>query len=278
MKQALLYFASFIGVQLITAFIVQTVVDVFMPSMNENKTQILLITAALSAIILILLFAITKWCPMSRNYVRSRPWSTLFWTVLLGIGIVLPLTWMEEMLPDFMKVNLISKELTEMLKSTEGYFVICMLSPLMEEIIFRGAIIRKLISWGEARKLDKTVDIDLKNKLNTLHSPNIKWTAIIISTLLFSIAHMNPAQIPHAFLVGILLGWLFTKTGSIVPGLIIHWINNSSAYVISNIFPTIPTDADLATYFGGSQIAVAQAVVCSLLIALPALYQLITKK
>lgn len=277
MKKSLLYFACFIAIQLITAFIVQTLVNVFAPSMNNANVTVLLYSSGLAALITILLFGFTKWCPLSRNYIRSKPWDTLFWSALLAIGMIIPLTWLEEQLPDIMKVNVIADELSRMLKTTSGYFIICMLTPLMEEIVFRGAIIRALISWGESRHSDKA-DIDFKNKLNTQHPMKIRWGAILISAALFAIAHFNPAQIPHALVVGTLLGWLFTKTGSIVPGLVIHWINNSSAYFMLNMFPTIPMDADLERYFGGSQAAVAQAVICSMFIALPALYQLITKK
>lgn len=278
MKKSLLYFACFIAIQLVVAFIIQTLVNVFAPNMNKNNVEVLLYSSGFSALITILLFGFTKWCPLSRNYIRSKPWGTLFWSALLAMGMVIPLTWMEELLPDFMKVNTIADELSRMLKTTEGYFIICMLTPLMEEIVFRGAIIRALISWGEARNADKSIDIDLKNKLNTQSPTKIRWGAILVSAVLFAIAHFNPAQIPHALIVGTLLGWLFTKTGSIIPGLIIHWINNTSGYVIMNMFPTIPMDANLITYFGGNQTALAQAVICSMLIALPALYQLITRK
>ena len=49
---------------------------------------------------------------------------------------------------------------------------------------------------------------------------------------------------------------------------------NSAAYVMLKLFPSVPLDADLSAYFGGSETAVVQAVVCSLMVALPALYQL----
>ena len=105
-----------------------------------------------------------------------------------------------------------------------------------------------------------------------------RWFAIGISALLFALAHMNPAQIPHALIVGVLLGWLYTKTRSIAPGLLIHWLNNSAAYVVANMFPTIPIDAKLEVYFNGDEMAVAQAVISSMLIALPALYQIIATR
>ena len=262
MLKALLYLACFVATQVTSAFIVQVIVRVFFPQMISDSTTVLLATTALGSVILIALFLAMRWCEVSRNYIRTRPWAFLAWCVLLALGMVIPLTWLEELLPDFMQVNIITKEMAGMLKSTEGYFVICMLAPLMEEILFRGAMIPALMKWRE--KKDSPV--------------KARWIAIAISTLFFALAHANPAQIPHALIAGILLGWLYTKTHSIVPGLIIHWINNSAAYAIANMFPLLPIDAKLEDYFNGNEWAVAQAVVASLLIALPSLYQLIIRR
>ena len=260
MLRALLYLACFVVVQVVSAFTVNVVVQFFFTENPVSTTTQLLITTGVAAVLLIVLFLLTRWCRVSRDYIRSHPWGMLAWCALLAVGMVMPLTWMEEQLPDSWQVNIISTEMAGILKSTEGYFVVCMLAPLMEEILFRGAMIPALLTWAEKRT-----------------SPmKARWAAIGVSALLFAVAHMNPAQIPHALIVGVLLGWLYTKTHSIVPGLLIHWINNSAAYVAANMFPLIPIDAKLEAYFNGSQTAVAQAVISSMLIALPALYQVIT--
>ena len=259
MLRALLYLACFVVVQVVSAFTVNVVVQFFFTENPVSTTTQLLITTGVAAVLLILLFLLTRWCRVSRDYIRSHPWGMLAWCALLAVGMVMPLTWMEEQLPDSWQVNIISTEMAGILKSTEGYFVVCMLAPLMEEILFRGAMIPALLTWAEKKT-----------------SPmKARWAAIGVSALLFAVAHMNPAQIPHAVLIGILLGWLFVKTGSIVPGLLVHWINNSTAYVMVNLFPTLPIDAPLRDYVGGSDAAVARAVICSLMIFLPALYQLV---
>lgn len=260
MLKALLYLACFVVVQVISAFGVNVLTQFFFPEYAANTTATILITTALASVVLILLFLLTRWCRVNRDYIRSHPWGMLVWCALLAIGMVLPLAWMEEQLPDSWQVNIISTEMAGILKTTEGYFVICMLAPLMEEILFRGAMIPALLGWWGKRT-------------STMKA---RWAAIATSALLFALAHMNPAQIPHAFIVGMLLGWLYTKTHSIAPGLLIHWINNSAAYVVANMFPLIPIDAKLEAYFNGNEMALAQAVISSMLIALPALYQIIT--
>jgi membrane protease YdiL (CAAX protease family) len=102
--------------------------------------------------------------------------------------------------------------------------------------------------------------------------PNWKL-AVVISALLFSIAHLNPAQMPHAFLLGLLLGWVFVRTGSVVPGIIIHGVNNLTVYIIASSVPGIE-DMSLADLYGGSEMKALLSVAFSLLILLPALFQL----
>jgi membrane protease YdiL (CAAX protease family) len=82
---------------------------------------------------------------------------------------------------------------------------------------------------------------------------------------------MNPAQLPHTFLVGLLLGWMYYRTDSIVPGVVFHWVNNTVAYVLYNIYPN--PDMTLADLFGSQQ-HVLMAVGFSLCILIPALFQL----
>ena len=76
---------------------------------------------------------------------------------------------------------------------------------------------------------------------------------------------------PHALLIGLLLGWMYWRTGSILPGMAYHWANNSAAYVIYNVYPN--PDIRLIEIFKTST-NVYMALGFSLLIVLPALYQL----
>ncbi len=144
--------------------------------------------------------------------------------------------------------NLAEDTFDMILRDRWGYLAIGLLAPLGEEVVFRGAILRSLLQWCSK-----------------------PWAAIVISALIFAVAHMNPAQLPHAFLIGLLLGWLYYRTNSIIPGMAYHWVNNSVAYVMYNLYP----DPDLTlTELFGSERTVLMAVGCSLCILLPALFQL----
>ena len=104
-------------------------------------------------------------------------------------------------IPDMMEDTFI-----DMSHSPFGLLFIGLLSPILEELLLRGAI------QGCLQR--------------SVKSP---WAAIIIASLIFGIVHMNPAQIPFAFLMGTMFGWLYYRTGSLLPGIVGHVLNNSVA-------------------------------------------------
>ena len=144
----------------------------------------------------------------------------------------------------------LGKLMTDMMRTPLGYAAIGILAPVAEEMVFRGAILRKLLAVvGE----------------------KWHWLAILFSAVLFGVAHGNIAQFVHAFLMGILLGWMYYRTDSIVPGVVYHWINNAVAYVMYNLYPN--PEMTLTDLFG-SERTVLMAVGFSLCLFLPALFQL----
>ena len=95
-----------------------------------------------------------------------------------------------------------------------GILSICLIGPLAEEAIFRGAIERRL--------------------LETNWSP---WLAIVISALLFAVAHGNYAQGATAFIMGCFMGWVYYCTRCIWPTFLIHAVNNTTAVVAAYSIP-----------------------------------------
>ena len=104
-------------------------------------------------------------------------------------------------LPDMMQDTFLA-----MSRNIFGIISITVMAPLVEELLFRGAIQGYMLRKG-------------MKPLN----------AILIASAIFGIVHMNPIQIPFAFAIGMIFGWLYYRTGSVVPGIIGHFINNSIA-------------------------------------------------
>lgn len=56
--------------------------------------------------------------------------------------------------------------------------------------------------------------------------------AIFASALIFGIMHGNISQIPFAFVLGLMLGYITVKTGSVWPAVVCHALNNSVSVVL----------------------------------------------
>jgi hypothetical protein len=246
MKNAIIYWFVFLALQVLAGGIIQGVYLLWKgPGAVLDATGTIL-TMVLFSVVTMALFLRQKWAVVARHWIQTRPWVVLVWCVLAALGTIIPSGWLQEQMPEL--PNLVEEEFDMILRDRYGYFVVGLLVPLAEELVFRGAILRSLLKWNSR-----------------------PWVAILISAVLFSAAHMNPAQIPHTLLIGLLLGWLYYRTDSIVPGVVFHWINNTVAYVLYNFYPN--PDLKLVDLFGSQQ-HVLMAVGFSLCILIPSLIQL----
>ncbi|MCR5037208.1 MAG: CPBP family intramembrane metalloprotease [Bacteroidales bacterium] len=92
----------------------------------------------------------------------------------------------------------------QLISGIAGALFVVVSGPIIEEIGFRGLLLDGL--------------------LKTRCHP---WVAILISAVAFGLVHGLWLPFATATLFGILAGWLYWRTGSIIPGLIIHITNNS---------------------------------------------------
>ncbi len=56
-----------------------------------------------------------------------------------------------------------------------------------------------------------------------------RWPAILLTALAFGLVHTDPRHIPFAFVLGLLLGWISSRTQSLKPAIAVHLVNNSVA-------------------------------------------------
>ncbi len=56
--------------------------------------------------------------------------------------------------------------------------------------------------------------------------------AIFASALLFGLIHGNAIQIPFAFMLGLVFAYITIITGSVIPAIIIHFINNFNSCIL----------------------------------------------
>ena len=95
------------------------------------------------------------------------------------------------------------------------YMINIMILPaFLEEFLFRGIIMQSLRKIGDK-------------------------TAIIVSSLLFSLVHANLQQSIATFILGIVIAYFVIKTESLWTGILLHFINNSYAVVMGMISDNI---------------------------------------
>lgn len=103
------------------------------------------------------------------------------------------------------------------------FLAIVVAAPLFEEITCRGIVLPALRKrWGSG-------------------------IAITASAVVFGAMHMNPWQFFYATLLGITLGWLRVQSGSILPGILLHALNNAISWgliVHPTLFPNGQAIAD----------------------------------
>lgn len=261
MRKALSYLLVFILVQFFLSWAVYAVwtlsgggsfadvLEMFGGGKPLDATAPMMITASVvCGAVLLALFIRCKWAVVSPAYLRTRPWGIFFWCAVASLGTILPSVWLQEQLPEL--PDLAGDTFKTIMSSRYGFFTLCLFVPFVEELVFRGAILRSLSGFFK--------------------SP---WAAVVLSSAMFAVVHGNPAQMPHALLTGLLLGWMYVRTGSILPGVALHWVNNSAVYVLYVLLPQT-ADMSLMELFGGDHKRVVLSIVFSLFILIPALYQL----
>ncbi|MBR4223838.1 MAG: CPBP family intramembrane metalloprotease [Oscillospiraceae bacterium] len=103
-------------------------------------------------------------------------------------------------------VNLFSLQGPLWLKMLE-YSYVCLLGPIMEELIFRGVMLAGLRKYGNV-------------------------FAVIMSSVMFGLMHMRFAQCFPAIVIGIVSAVMVIRTGSILPSIFLHVLNNSLSAIL----------------------------------------------
>ena len=189
---------------------------------NIDITNISLLSMLISTLMIglpvIIYLRINKLSIRQRLRINKISHNTLFSIIIISIGFIIIIDELDRIIyvlfgsPDFLG------ELVEQLKITSVYngFLIILttviVAPVVEEILFRGFLQKVLEeSWEDITK------------------------AILVTSLFFALIHLNPYWIVQIYLLGMLLGYLSWRTNSIIPGIILHGLNNGFAVALNNV-------------------------------------------
>ena len=217
MKKSIILVLAYFLVQFVASVLCMGVLLVY----QYVKTGSFVVTDLLADVAvpsLVLSFVIMTAILWRLGYLRpvNEVWNVLTtkylgWTSLLGISMIFLLDFLLS-LADFLP-NWLDETFDVLESDWLGIFAVSVLGPILEEMLFRGAITRELLK-----------------QYKPTH-------AILFSGLIFGLFHINPAQILPAMLIGFALAWLYWRTKSIVPGIVIHIINNSLSCYLSVAYP-----------------------------------------
>ncbi len=91
-------------------------------------------------------------------------------------------------------------------------------APIIEEIFFRGLVLESLSRrWKSG-------------------------AAVAASAALFGLIHLNPPQILNAAVIGVIMGYIYLRSHSLLPVIVIHAINNALAYMQLELLGTQSPD------------------------------------
>lgn len=229
---ALLYYGVFLGTQFLVSLIagiviafstfsgqffggdIDSVMADYSAKVLESTNLISLISNIVAVLIVLIIFFARKKNPLREVNIKkfSFPTAALSW--LFGIGCLLTMSVVIEFIPfsDDM-INSFSNFYSVI---NGGSYVIRLIAvgiaaPIAEEFFFRGLVYSRL-----------------KEGMRPV-------AAGAVASLLFGISHGHPIWILSAFLMGVIFTLVFEFTGSLVPCIILHMINNFIALFTQNI-------------------------------------------
>lgn len=159
-------------------------------------------------------------CP---NYKPKKNPFEILLTVIFGFGACIT--------ANFLSVFFLA---TDEKNSVESYgnnigtivlmlIVFAVLPAVCEEFAFRGIVMGSLRKYGDK-------------------------IAIVISALLFALLHQSLSAVIFAFCSGMILGLVRKSAGSLIPSIIVHFLNNGLGVIMTVLSDIMPTEKYILIY------------------------------
>lgn len=125
---------------------------------------------------------------------------------LLVPGLLLVSGWVSQLMMALLPLSAAEERMFANMRpdSIAALVSLCLLAPVLEEMLFRGIFLRAFL----------------------VRYP--RGLAIGASALIFGVAHLNIYQFVSAFLMGLLAGWLYERSRSLVAPIALHFLYNTA--------------------------------------------------
>ena len=204
---------------LVVGTIITSVGIVYLPENDNNITNFLALFIGQGFMVIPLLLFLTarKESFVDRLRIRKLPFPVILSTLVLSLGIIILVDEFDRIASLLFTPPEYLDQLGYMLKFDSFnmavflIFGIVVLAPLGEEILFRGFLQKFLEEhWQDVTR------------------------AVLVTSLFFAIIHLNPFWLIQIYILGVILGFLAWRTGSIWAGFILHAANNLVALLFTN--------------------------------------------
>jgi len=192
----------------------ETIMRFLSNSLTNGILSVVIIT--LFALLIKIRYSLEVKTLYSRRYLSA---GVLITTIITTLGASVLLSEvdniMRTVIPNW---DLMGSGITEMFDNSplwQNLLGAVVIAPLTEEFLVRGLWLR-----GYTRH----------------YKP---WVGLVISSVIFGILHMNLPQFVGATLCGLLLGWAYLKTNSLLLPMLIHAVHNSIS-TLGGYLPPIP--------------------------------------
>jgi len=189
---------------MLTFVVVAPLIGLLVFWLLPERSNLLVLSAFFGTCLLALVIAVL---PLGRNApaalgLRPVGWRPIVFAVLGTTGLSFAVS---QLGPQPEGVKQVTEGIQGTARILQTLAVLGLLAPIVEELVFRGL----LYGWLAGR-----------------------WSnlvAFVLSSLAFAAAHTEPLHILLVLPLGFWFGWLRWRTGSLVPTIVAHIINNTIA-------------------------------------------------
>lgn len=121
---------------------------------------------------------------------------------------------------------------------------VALVPAICEEVLYRGYVLRLLErSWGI-------------------------WVAIAVCGLIFGLYHIRLTQLIPLAVIGMFLAWVTIKSGSLIPAVVGHFVNNAGSVIAASIQPELMFEDELTTEMPSLWLLMMSIIATSVLLIL----------
>lgn len=144
----------------------------------------------------------------------------------------------------------LAEVLNDSLGDTLGQISAAFGAPLVEELLVRGLFFEFMLRIFQSDfavwRTKSYPQRGSKPQLAPTTTTAAFWIANILQALCFGIIHLNLIQGSYAFVMGLILGWVYWRTGKLRYSMLLHFAINGSSLFIDVVLATLGITSEIA--------------------------------